>query len=74
MYKNRSIGEKMVIRLEFRNRCYLQVYEFWILCINVTIMCLCFTMCQQLLTVNLDVKLNRSKCNLSLEPKIMTVH
>ncbi len=31
-------------------------------------------MCQQLLTVNLDVKLNRSKCNLSLEPKIMTVH
>ncbi len=32
------------------------------------------TMCQQLLTVNLDVELNRSKCNLSLEPKIMTVH
>lgn len=33
----------MVIRLEFRNRCYLQVYTFWILCINVTIMCLCFS-------------------------------
>ncbi len=32
------------------------------------------TMCQQLLTVNLDVELNSSKCNLSLEPKIMTVH
>ncbi len=30
-------------------------------------------MCQQLLTVNLDVELNSSKCNLSLEPKIMTV-
>ncbi len=29
-------------------------------------------MCQQLLTVNLDEKLNSSKCNLSLEPKIMT--
>ncbi len=26
-------------------------------------------MCQQLLTVNLDEKLNSSKCNLSLEPK-----
>ncbi len=32
------------------------------------------TMCQQLLTVNLDEKLNSSKCNLSLEPKMMTVH
>ncbi len=31
-------------------------------------------MCQQLLTVNLDEKLNSSKCNLSLESKIMTVH
>ncbi len=31
-------------------------------------------MCQQLLTVNLDEKLNSSKCNLSFEPKIMTVH
>ncbi len=31
-------------------------------------------MCQQLLTVNLDEKLNSSKCNLSLEPKMMTVH
>ncbi len=30
-------------------------------------------MCQQLLTVNLDEKLNSSKCNLSLEPNIMTV-
>ncbi len=30
-------------------------------------------MCQQLLTVNLDEKLNSSKCNVSLEPKIMTV-
>ncbi len=29
-------------------------------------------MCQQLFTVNLDEKLNSSKCNLSLEPKIMT--
>ncbi len=29
-------------------------------------------MCQQLLTVNLDEKLNSSKCNLSLEPKMMT--
>ncbi len=29
-------------------------------------------MCQQLLTVNPDDKLNSSKCNLSLEPKIMT--
>ncbi len=29
-------------------------------------------MCKQLLTVNLDKKLNSSKCNLSLEPKIMT--
>ncbi len=32
------------------------------------------TICQQLLTGNLDEKLNSSKCNLSLEPKIMTVH
>ncbi len=31
------------------------------------------SMCQQLLTVNLDEKLNSSKCNLSLEPKMMTV-
>ncbi len=31
-------------------------------------------MCQQLLTVNLGDKLNSSKCNLSLEPKMMTVH
>ncbi len=29
-------------------------------------------MLKQLLTVNLDDKLNSSKCNLSLEPKIMT--
>ncbi len=31
-------------------------------------------MCQQLLTVNLDEKLNSYKCILSLEHKIMTVH
>ncbi len=30
-------------------------------------------MCRQLLTVNLDEKLNSSKCNLSLEPKIMYI-
>ncbi len=30
-------------------------------------------MCQQLLTVNLDEKLNSSKC-ISLEPTLMTVH
>ncbi len=29
-------------------------------------------MCQQLFTVNLDEELNSSKCNLSLEPKMMT--
>ncbi len=31
-------------------------------------------LCQQLLTVHLDDKLNSSMCNLSLEPKIMAVH
>ncbi len=63
----------MVIRLEFRNRCYLQVYEFWILRINVTIMCLCCSYYVSAITDSESGCEIESKCNLSLEPKIMTV-
>ncbi len=49
---------KSVHILDSINKCHYNVFMLQLLC-------------QQLLTVNLDEKLNSSKCNLSLEPKMM---
>ncbi len=76
MYRNRNIGKKCILIINYKYICNFKSVHILdsINKCHYNVLYASVTMCQQLLTVNLDEELNSSKCNLSLEPKMMTVH